>query len=65
MMRRATMTPARRQLRMTVCGLGIIVIVLSAIFGAPGTTEAIGYAVVVGVLLLLIVRERRALKGSE
>lgn len=56
------MDPARRQLRIAVSSIGIVVIVLAAIFGAPGTVESIGYVVVVAVLALLIQRERRALK---
>ncbi len=57
------MTPARRQVRIVVSCLGIVVIVLAAIFGSPGTVEGIGYVVVVAVLALLIQRERRGLKG--
>ena len=56
-------SPARRQVRIVVSSLGIVVIVLAAIFGSPGTVEGIGYVVVVAVLALLIQRERRGLKG--
>ena len=54
----------RRQLRMTVVGAALVAITLSAIFEPPGTTGAIGYAVVLAVLLFLFIREMRAGAGS-
>ena len=57
------MSPARSQVRIAVCVLGIVVLALSSIFEPPGTTEAIGYAVVAVVLVFLIQRERNRLKG--
>src|SRR6185437_3772090 len=49
----------RHQVRITVCGIVILVIALASIFEPPGTTEAIGYAVVLIVMLFLIRREMR------
>jgi len=54
----------RRQARIVVCGVAIIAIALAAIFEPPGTTGGIGYAVVLAVLILLIVREMRANRGA-
>ena len=50
----------RRQARMIVAGIAIVAIGLATIFEPPGTAEGIGYAVVIVVLVLLIVREMRA-----
>ena len=50
----------RHQLRIAVCGIAIIAIALATIFEPPGTAEAIGYAVVLVVMLFLIRRELRA-----
>ena len=58
------MSPARSQLRIAVCTLGILAIIASSIFEPPGTVEAIGYVVVLVVLVLLIRKERGRLKGS-
>ena len=54
----------RHQVRITVCGIVILVIALASIFEPPGTTEAIGYAVVLIVMLFLIRREMRAARGT-
>ncbi len=59
------MSPARSQLRIAVCSLGILVIALAAIFEPPGTVGAIGYLVVVVVLILLVLRERSRLRGLK
>ena len=50
----------RHQLRIAVCGIVILVIALASIFEPPGTVEAIGYAVVLIVMLFLIRRELSA-----
>jgi hypothetical protein len=50
---------------MAVCGVAIVAIALATIFEPPGTTEAIGYAVVLVVLVLLIVREMRANRAAS
>jgi uncharacterized sodium:solute symporter family permease YidK len=50
----------RRQARIVVAGIAIVAIALATIFEPPGTAEGIGYAVVLVVLVLLIVREMRA-----
>jgi hypothetical protein len=54
----------RRQARIVVCGVAIVAIALASIFEPPGTTEGIGYAVVLVVLILLVVREMRANRAA-
>jgi hypothetical protein len=61
---RVSAVRGRHQTRIAVCGIVIVVIALASIFEPPGTVEAIGYAVVLVVMLLLIRREMRASRGS-
>jgi hypothetical protein len=61
---RVSAVTGRHQLRIAVCGIVILVIALASIFEPPGTTEAIGYAVVLVVMLLLIRREMHAGRRS-
>ena len=49
---------------MAVCGIAIVAIALATIFEPPGTVEGIGYAVVLVVLVLLVIREMRAKRAG-
>jgi hypothetical protein len=49
----------RGQLRLIVCVLVIVVLVITAIVERPTPIEALGYLIVVAVLLTVIERERK------
>jgi hypothetical protein len=49
----------RSQLRIIVFGVVAVVIVVGVIVESPGSVEAVGLAVVLVTMLLLILRERR------
>jgi len=50
---------ARSQTRMLVFAVVIILIAVASILEPPGSLQAVGYAVVVVVILAFMVRERR------
>jgi hypothetical protein len=49
----------RGQLRLIVCVLVIVVLVITAIIERPTPIEAVGYLIVVAVMLTVIERERK------
>jgi hypothetical protein len=49
----------RGQLRLIVCVLVIVVLVITAIIERPTPVEALGYLIVVAVMLTIIDRERK------
>jgi hypothetical protein len=56
--RRDYALPMRGQLRMIIAALVIVVIVVASILEPPGLGQGIGYAAVVLVMILVILRER-------
>jgi hypothetical protein len=50
----------RARLRLVLFSVVVIVIGVASIVETPGTTEGIGYAVVILALVLIVARERRS-----